>query len=61
MIIISSFSNSYGGEDGKTKWGFSFSIGPNADLFHDQPDHRNLFEFGKRLVAEMGISLPTYI
>jgi len=38
MIIVSSFSNSYGEEDRKTKWGFSFSVGPNADLFHDQPD-----------------------
>ena len=30
IIIILSFSNSYGDEDRKTKWGFSFLAGTNA-------------------------------
>jgi len=35
MIIISSFSNAYGGEDGKVQWGFSLSAGTDQKSKND--------------------------
>jgi hypothetical protein len=35
VIIISSFSNSYGGEDGKVQWGFSLSAGTDQKSKND--------------------------
>jgi hypothetical protein len=35
MIIVSSFSNSYGGEDGKVQWGFSLSAGTDQKSKND--------------------------
>lgn len=35
MIIVSSFSNSYGEEDGKIKWGFSLSAGTDQKSKND--------------------------